>query len=118
MRLLADENIPLPSVWRLRQANHDVVAVAEEMPGATDRVVLSRANQDHRVILTFDRDYGTLIYRHGLPAPAGVIYFRAAPLYPEAPAEQLLTLTTVPGLAFEGKMTVVGMNQVRQRHLP
>ncbi len=118
MRLLADENIPFPSVRRLRQANHDVAAVAEEMPGASDQVVLAWANRDARIILTFDSDYGALIYRHGMRAPVGVIYFRSAPTHPEEPAEQLLVLTTVSGLTFEGRMTVVAGNHVRQRLLP
>ncbi|MCS7282130.1 MAG: DUF5615 family PIN-like protein [Anaerolineae bacterium] len=37
MRFLADENIPLESIRRLRQAGYDVWAVVEELPGARDR---------------------------------------------------------------------------------
>jgi len=50
------------------------------------------------VILTFDRDYGELIYRHRLPVPPGVVYFRYDPLSPEEPAEHLLTLLAVVDL--------------------
>jgi hypothetical protein len=43
MRFLANENFPLASVQRLREAGHDVVAVVEWRPGAADTEVLSRA---------------------------------------------------------------------------
>ncbi len=36
--------------------------------------VLARAVDEQRIILTFDRDYGELIYRFRLPPPKGVIY--------------------------------------------
>jgi hypothetical protein len=43
MRFLADENFPLPSVSRLREAGHDVAAIASEEPGIPDEQVLLRA---------------------------------------------------------------------------
>jgi len=118
MRLLADENFPLPSVRILRQAGHDVAAVVEDMPGAIDRVVLARAVEERCILLTFDRDHSALVYRHGLPAPEGVIYFRVVPRSPDEPAEQLLRLVATPGLTLEGRLTVVEPGQVRQRILP
>ena len=63
MRFLANENFPLPSVRLLREAGHDVVSISEETPGITDSQVLSRAVSEQRIILTFDRDYGVMIYR-------------------------------------------------------
>jgi predicted nuclease of predicted toxin-antitoxin system len=118
MRFLANENFPLPSVQRLRQAGHDVSAISEISPGVKDFVVLSRASEEQRIVLTFDRDYGELIYRLGLPAPFGVIYFRFDPLTPEEPAEQLLRLLSLPGVSLEQKFTVVERGQLRQRALP
>jgi predicted nuclease of predicted toxin-antitoxin system len=75
MRFLANENFPLASVIHLRAAGQDVVAVIQETPGARDPEVLHRAAADARVILTFDRDYGELIYRHRLPVPQGLSIF-------------------------------------------
>jgi len=118
MRFLANENFPLASVTRLREAGHDVAAVIEDLPGAKDSEVLARAAREERTVLTFDRDYGELIYRLGLPTPVGVIYFRFDPLTPEEPAERLLRLLTVSDLSLEKKFTVVERGQVRQRPLP
>lgn len=67
MRLLANENIPLASVATLRRAAHDVVSVMERSPGFPDEEVLRLAHSEARIILTFDRDYGELVYRHRLP---------------------------------------------------
>lgn len=42
MKRLADENLDLSVVARLRQAGHQVLAVAEMAPGIPDGVVLDR----------------------------------------------------------------------------
>jgi len=118
VRFLANENFPLPSVKSLRKAGYDILSITEDSPGIEDTEVLAWAVSDQRVILTFDRDYGELIYRLGLTPPSGVIYLRYQPLNPIEPAEQLLMLLQVEGLEFEGRFTVVEREQVRQRPLP
>lgn len=118
MRFLANENFPLASVKRLRQNGHDVVAVSEEMAGAKDQEVLARATEEERIILTFDRDYGELIYKHGLPIPDGIVYFRFEPSSPDQPAEYMLQLMATPDyLKLNGKFTVAEPGQIRQRPL-
>jgi predicted nuclease of predicted toxin-antitoxin system len=118
MRLLANENFPLASVRSLRAAGHDVAAILEEAPGATDAAVLARAAREARMILTFDRDYGELIYRRRLPNPSGIIYLRFDPLTPQEPGEHVLALLTTEGLTLEGKFTVAERARLRQRPLP
>ncbi len=118
MRFLANENFPLRSVNRLREAGYDIASITEDSPGVTDSEVLARAADEERIILTFDRDYGELIYRLGMPSPRGVIYFRYNPLTPEEPGENLLRLLDMDTLSLEGRFTVVERNQVRQRPLP
>ena len=54
MKFLANENIPLATVRRLRDFGHDVLAIAETAPGSTDQVVLSWAFQQQRILITFD----------------------------------------------------------------
>ena len=115
--LLADENFPITSVRRLRSVGLDVVAIVEETPGATDAQILQRAEQEQRIILTFDRDYGELIFRHRLGRPGGVVYFRYAPQTPQEPGEHLLQLIATPGLALAGNFSVVDRERIRQRRL-
>ncbi|MCC3519922.1 MAG: DUF5615 family PIN-like protein [Microcoleus sp. PH2017_18_LLB_O_A] len=83
-----------------------------------DADVLARATDEQRVILTFDRDYGELIYRLRLRSPKGVIYLRFRPHTPEEPASILLNLLQIEGLQFEERFTVVDRDRIRQRPLP
>lgn len=99
-------------------AGHDVVAIIQDSPGAKDRELLSRAAREHRILLTFDRDYGELIYRRRLAVPAGVVYFRFVPTTPDEPADQLAKILSTGDLELEGKFTVVERGRVRQRPLP
>ena len=117
MQFLANENFPLESVRVLRKAGHGVAAVIEDCPGAKDHEIMARAAREERIILTFDRDYGELIYRLRHPAPAGLIYLRFVPSTPREPAEIVLQLLTVEGLVPEGRFTVVERTQIRQRPL-
>lgn len=73
MRLLADENVPAPAVAALRAAGHDVLHVAESVPGSSDDAVLALAADEQRVLLKFDKDFGELAFRRGLSSRHGVV---------------------------------------------
>ena len=92
--------------------------MAAEEPGLPDEQVLSRAFREERIILTFDRDYGRLLYEVGLPSPTGVVYFRLVPSSLEEPAEYLLVLLRRADVSVSGMLTVVERDRVRQRPLP
>lgn len=81
--LLADENIPQTVVDGLRAAGFDVVTMREHAPEADDRAVLAHARRLGRWLLTFDADFGELIFRDGEAPPPAVLYFRLHPLVPE-----------------------------------
>ncbi len=76
MRLLANENFPGDAVTALREAGHDVAWIRVDAPGSTDLQVLQRAQAEERILLTFDKDFGELAFRAGLPASGGVVLFR------------------------------------------
>jgi predicted nuclease of predicted toxin-antitoxin system len=118
VRFLADENFPLRGVELLAAVGHEIAAIILESPGLPDEQVLSRAAREDRVLLTFDRDHGRLLYRTGAAVPEGVVYFRFDPAYPEEPAEYLLVLLERPELSLPGMLTVAERDRVRQRPLP
>lgn len=89
----------MPSVLRLRGAGHGVAAIASEQPGTSDERVLDRAVVENRVIPTFERDYGRLIFEAGLPAPIGVAFLRFVPGSLDEPAERILEPTEEPDFA-------------------
>lgn len=118
MLFLANENFPLPSVRLLREGGYDVASITEDSPGIKDTEVLARAVDEQRIILTFDSDYGELIYRFRLPSPTGVIYLRFRPHTPQEPATLLLNLLQIEELQFEERFTVMERDRIRQRPLP
>jgi predicted nuclease of predicted toxin-antitoxin system len=64
MNLLADESCGGPVIRALREAGHDVVAIAEVARGSTDEHVLELALNEKRVLITEDRDFGELGHAH------------------------------------------------------
>ena len=115
--LLANENFPAPAIRKLRAAGVDVVAVIETMRSASDREVMAYARQEQRWIITFDRDYGDLVFREGLLPPPAILYFRQEPYPPERPAEIVLALLSEPRL-LEGCMVVISQQNIRRRRFP
>jgi predicted nuclease of predicted toxin-antitoxin system len=117
IKLLANENFPGPAVRLLRERGVDVLWALESMSGADDPEVLARARAEGRWLLTYDRDYGELVFSRGLPSPRAVIYLRQEAYPPPRPAELVLELLARPEQV-EGLFLVVTERSVRVRHLP
>jgi predicted nuclease of predicted toxin-antitoxin system len=62
MKFLADENIEHPIVEVVRSLGHDVTYIGEMARGVDDEWVLKLANQEQRVLITSDKDFGELVY--------------------------------------------------------
>lgn len=115
--ILADENIPRASIKSLRNAGLDVLSVAEKAPGISDSAVLEMARSESRLLLTFDRDFGELVYRRGHTAPPGIIYVRFAPTDPNEVAVVLRNVIEGGQVEFVGRLSVITRDSVRQRPL-
>jgi len=115
MVFLANENFPKPSVTILRKAGFEIKSVAEETPGISDSEVIERAKRQHLVILTFDRDYGQLIFRDQSINPPAVVYFRYKGMNPEFAGTVLLDMLTKEKNSLEGNFTVIEKASIRQR---
>ena len=57
MRFLADQKFPRRAILALRAIGHDVVWIEEDAPGASDDMILARAEAEGRILLTFDKDW-------------------------------------------------------------
>lgn len=115
MDFLANENFPLKSSQLLESNGHAVTLTSKAYPGASDEVVLQSAINNNQVILTFDADYGRLVFKTGIKPPAGIIYFRLYEFAPEFPAQMLLSLIEINSIKFENTLTVIELNTIRQR---
>jgi len=85
---MADENFPRPALAALRNAGWVVFSVAEECPGISDEEVAAVCSESQQVLLTFDKDFGELVFHRGLSAGSGVVLFRFIPESPEEVAER------------------------------
>lgn len=116
MRLLANENFPLDAVEALRADGHDVAWIREDSRGISDDKVLLRAQQENRIVVTFDKDFGELAFRSKLPAQSGVILFRITPK-----SSQYIAQVAVQALASQtdwaGHFSVVEDNRIRMTPL-
>ncbi len=114
MKLLANENFPQLSVEFLRSAGYDVAYVAEDFKSISDAVVMELAIKEERTILTFDRDYGELIFKHNHRPPKGVIYLRLLNYQPDEPGRMINELLK-QNLQTENLLTVYDGMSLRQR---
>ncbi len=92
MKFLADENFPQPAIFSLRDAGHDVRSIAEDHASLPDEEVARFCEREQRVLLTFDKDFGDLIFQRGLQAGSAVVLFRFVPAFPKEAAVMLGSL--------------------------
>ena len=114
MTFMADENFPQPALAALRKAGWEVFSVAEECPGISDEEVAALCSESQRVLLTFDKDFGELVFHRGLSAGSAVVLFRFIPESPEEAADVAMALLqSQPDL--RGTFCVITRERIRVR---
>ena len=73
MKFLADDNIPLKVVKRLRDDGLDVTSVMEIQVGMNDEDIAKLSEKEKAIIITFDKDFGEI--RRSIK-PYGLILLR------------------------------------------
>ena len=116
MRFLADENIPGDAVAEIQAAGHDIVWVRTVAHGSKDEDVLAWAEREERIILTFDKDFGELAWRAGLPVSSGIVLIRL-PMPRAAEAGTILAARIHERTDWAGHLTVIEPGRVRMRPL-
>ncbi|MGV3541404.1 MAG: DUF5615 family PIN-like protein [Rufibacter sp.] len=115
MRFLANENFPLPSIKLLRANEIEVKSIAEVASGIPDTKVIEIAQQEELIILTFDKDYGEIIFRHSIQTPPAVVFFRFKGTSPSYAGTLLLELIHDASIRLQKTFTVIEENNIRQR---
>ena len=114
MKLLADEGVDKPIVELLRSSGFDVHYVLETHPGGDDEQVLHLANDENRLLLTQDKDFGELVYRMKM-VHNGIVLIRLG----FSPAPEKARLVNFVLLEYGEKLlkafTVIQPNAVRIR---
>jgi predicted nuclease of predicted toxin-antitoxin system len=117
MRFLADENFPAAAVEALRLQGHDVKWIRVDAPGSTDTQILEQATAEARILLTFDKDFGELAFRAGLPASSGIILFRI-PLASPSQAARIAVRSVESRRDWGNHFSVVEAGRIRMTPLP
>ena len=115
MKFLANENVPIASVNYLKSKGFDIKSIGVDDPGTADEHVMKLAIDHDRTIITYDSDYGELIFKHGFKPKAGVIFLRQQPTEPLETAKIIERLTSNSNLTFERTLTVVDSDSLRQK---
>lgn len=116
VRWLVNENFPAPAVVVLRAAGHDVLAIVESHSGDDDTDVLALARKEGRWLVTFDRDYGELLFARNYAPPPAVVLLRVPSYRPDEPAAWL-ELLLLDQESLLGKFTVFTGKTLRSRPL-
>ena len=96
MRFLLDQDVYLLTDKLLRGLGHDVVTADElGLSRAPDIVLLARASEERRILITRDKDFGELVFvgQHG----RGVILLRVSPSTLHATHQELKRVLEIYG---------------------
>ena len=115
MKFLANENFPIPSVKILRSIGLDVKNVGGNLQGISDHQVIEITQKENLIILTFDKDYGELIFRLAAKNPPSVVFFRHKGNNPEFAGKLLTDLIEENKIQLERTFTVIEEHNIRQR---
>jgi predicted nuclease of predicted toxin-antitoxin system len=111
---VADENVDLPIIARLRKDGHEVHAVVEMSAGIPDEEVLKQSNQQGVVLLTGDKDFGELVYRDKRYT-CGIILIRLAGLSNTEKAGIVAEVIKDHSDELENAFTVISHHNLRIR---
>jgi predicted nuclease of predicted toxin-antitoxin system len=116
VRWIADECVSPSVVARLRDNGHDVLYVSEIAPGTSDSDIVERADQEHRLLLTEDKDFGELVFRWHRATP-GIVLLRILSERRVQKWARLAAAISRYGETLLGRYTVVEDDRIRSRQL-
>lgn len=120
MRFLVDQNLSPTVATALQDAGHDAAHVRDlGLARASDGEILDRAASEHRVVVSADTDFGSILAQRRATGPS-VILIRRTASRRARDITQLLTenLGKVTEELDEGAVVVFESTRLRVRRLP
>jgi predicted nuclease of predicted toxin-antitoxin system len=105
---------------RLEEAGHDAAHVRDyDLQAADDEQILVRAQQEERVVVSADTDFGTLLATRRERTPSIILFRHGTQRRPERQAEILLSnLEVIEADLAAGSVVVIEPSRIRVRSLP
>lgn len=108
----------MAAVRALRGDNHDVLAVAESMRQSIDSELLALAFSEGRILLTEDKDFGSIVFANRARSP-GVVLLRFPSNARSLIGASIIALVRERGAQLSGAFTVLQPGFARMtRHVP
>ena len=120
MRFLIDNALSPILAEQLEEAGHEAAHVRDyDMQAASDEEILVRAQEEQRVVVSADTDFGTLLATRGDAEPSIILFRHGIERRPERQAEMLLgNLESIEADLAAGSVVVIEPFRIRVRSLP
>jgi len=120
VRFLIDNALPPRLALLLRASGHDAVHVRDyQIQAAQDEVILARAVEENRVLVSADSDFAAILALQGGSRPSFILFREPQLVKAEAYADRILS--SLPGLEadlMKGCVAVFRAGRIRLRSLP
>jgi|SRR3989338_2954944 len=116
LKFIVDESSGSKVAEALGQKGYDTIYCGKFFPGCQDEYILKKAENDGRIIITNDKDFGELMFRLKKPSN-GVMFLRLKVDRPDNRIKFILEVVNGLGEKLEKKFVLISESKIRIRQI-